>query len=151
MPNKDTEPGDTIIAHTLQANKTSVDDITSLPAHHAYVRVTSEGMRIPTFTMRLRHPQDGYSDMSKKVRSQCGYYTKTAEEIDKLMADEAYEEMLLAEEQSGSDEATFEDHRVSFEDIVSRTISRRELLRAVPERRDVGTPGITRTTSRRAV
>ena len=72
--------------------------------------------------------QDGYSDMSKKVRSLCGNYTKTAEEMDKPMADEAYEEMLLAEEQSGSDEATFEDHRVSFEDIVSSTMRQQGIV-----------------------
>ena len=102
----------------LGKERVSEDDITSLPAHHAYVRVTSEGLRIPTFTMRLRYPQQGDPQMAERVRELSVGYTKTADEVERLMKEEDF----LAKEAENERNATTEtnmENGVVFEDMLT--------------------------------
>ena len=70
----------------------SEDDITSLPAHHAYVRVTVDGKRIPAFSMSLRYPQTGNPERAEAIRKLSSSYTLSAKIVEEKMAKEDYEE-----------------------------------------------------------
>ena len=69
----------------------SEDDITSLPEHHAYVRATVEGKRIPAFSMSLRYPQTGDPERAAAIRELSGAYTQTAEAVEAMFVREDYE------------------------------------------------------------
>ena len=69
----------------------SGDDITSLPEHHAYVRATVEGKRIPAFSMNLRYPQTGDPERAAAIRELSGAYTQTAEAVEAMFVREDYE------------------------------------------------------------
>ena len=69
----------------------SEDDITSLPEHHAYVRATVEGKRIPAFSMNLRYPQTGDPERAAAIRELSGAYTQTAEAVEAMFVREDYE------------------------------------------------------------
>ena len=45
------------LADELGRQRVSVSDMISLPAHHAYVRMTTSTLTLPTFSMSLREPQ----------------------------------------------------------------------------------------------
>ena len=75
----------------------SEDDITSLPAHHAYVRATVEGKRIPAFSMSLRYPQTGDPARAAEIRELSSAYTLSAQVVEEKMAREDYEERAAKE------------------------------------------------------
>ena len=75
----------------------SEDDITSLPAHHAYVRATVEGKRIPAFSMSLRYPQTGDPAKAAEIRELSSAYTLSAQVVEEKMAREDYEERAAKE------------------------------------------------------
>ena len=76
----------------LDEDVVRVSDVMSLPPHHAFVRVTTSTASLPTFSMRLRYPQDGDAANAKLVRDLCENYTLSAAEVEEVMAREDYEE-----------------------------------------------------------
>ena len=64
------------------------DDVTSLPAHTAYVRATVGGKRLPVFSMKLRPPQMGDPARARAIRDLAGGYTRSADEVEKTLAEE---------------------------------------------------------------
>ena len=93
-------------------------DITSLPVHHCYVRVTVDGTRIPTFSMALRPPQEGDPLRAAAVRANSERYTLTAEEVEEIIADEAYESILEQEDRAATTSSNMEGG-ASFVDITA--------------------------------
>ena len=76
----------------LDEDVVRVSDVMSLPPHHAFVRVTTSTASLPTFSLRLRYPQDGDAANAKLVRDLCENYTLSAAEVEEMMAREDYEE-----------------------------------------------------------
>ena len=56
-------------------------DLTSLPTHHCYVRATVDGEKLPTFSMRLRPPEQGNAEVADAVRARAMTYTKARADI----------------------------------------------------------------------
>ena len=65
----------------LDRDRVSVEDIVSLPVHHAYVRATVGGERTPTFSMEVRKPDDGNPETAARIRAEAASYLLTEEEV----------------------------------------------------------------------
>ena len=102
----------------LGKERVSEDDITSLPAHQAYVRMTSDGLRIPTFTMGLRYPQQGDPLMAQRVRALSAGYTRSADEVELLMKEEAQMAQEAEAERNSTTETNMENG-VVFRDMLT--------------------------------
>ena len=66
----------------------SVEDIVSLPAGRALVKATVAGRRLPVFSMRLRHAQEGETAMARAVRALMDGYTGSVEEVEERLTAE---------------------------------------------------------------
>ena len=58
------------------------DDITSLPVHHCYVRATVGTERMPAFSMMVRKPEPGDTDIANRIRAAAEGYTVPARQVD---------------------------------------------------------------------
>ena len=58
------------------------DDITSLDVHHCYVRATVGTERMPAFSMMVRKPGDGDTDVADRIRAATEGYTVPAQQAD---------------------------------------------------------------------
>jgi hypothetical protein len=65
----------------LDRDQVNEADLTSLPAHHCYVRATVGGEKLPTFSMALRPPDAGDQAVAASVRRRSGDYTKPRQEV----------------------------------------------------------------------
>jgi hypothetical protein len=65
----------------LDRDQVSEADLTSLPAHHCYVRATVGGEKLPTFSMALRPPEPGDPQVAAMVRSRADLYTRPRQEV----------------------------------------------------------------------
>ena len=65
----------------LDRDRVSVEDVVSLPAHHAYVRATVGGERTPTFSMEVLKPDDGNPETAARIRAGAATYLLTEEEV----------------------------------------------------------------------
>ncbi len=65
----------------LGKDRVSEEDIVSLPVHHCYVRATVGKERLPTFSMKVRRPEDGNPEMAHNVRAAAASYVTSAKEI----------------------------------------------------------------------
>ncbi|MCY4639520.1 MAG: hypothetical protein OXC94_04165, partial [Chloroflexi bacterium] len=65
----------------LDRDRVSVEDVVSLPAHHAYVRATVGGERTPTFSMEVLKPDDGNPETAARIRAEAASYLLTEEEV----------------------------------------------------------------------
>ncbi len=64
-----------LLVEELGGNRVSVDDITSLPVHHCYVRATVGTERLPAFSMEVRRPERGDMDVAWRIREETENYT----------------------------------------------------------------------------
>ena len=53
----------------------SEEDIVSLDVHHCYVRATVGTERMPAFSMMVRKPEDGVSEIAQRIRAATSAYT----------------------------------------------------------------------------
>ncbi len=58
------------------------DDITSLDVHHCYVRATVGTERMPAFSMMVRKPEDGDTDVADRIRAATEGYTVSSQQAD---------------------------------------------------------------------
>ena len=58
------------------------DDVTSLDVHHCYVRATVGQERMPAFSMMVRKPEDGDTDVADRIRAATEGYTVPARQAD---------------------------------------------------------------------
>ena len=65
----------------LGKDRVTEDDITSLAVHHCYVRATVGTERLPAFSMEVRKPEDGDSDMADHIRAGTSTYVLGEDEI----------------------------------------------------------------------
>ena len=63
------------------------DDITSLDVHHCYVRATVGKERMPAFSMMVRKPEPGDSEIADRIRAATEGYTVAARQVDYQDAD----------------------------------------------------------------
>ena len=63
------------------------DDITSLDVHHCYVRATVGKERMPAFSMMVRKPEPGDSEIAERIRAATQGYTVAARQADYADAD----------------------------------------------------------------
>ena len=70
----------------LGRDRVSLEDIVSLPVHHAYVRATVNGERVPAFSMKVREPEEGDPDTAARIRAESVSYVVSP---DVLAAQEA--------------------------------------------------------------
>ena len=70
----------------LGRDRVSLEDIVSLPVHHAYVRATVNGERVPAFSIRVREPEKGDPDTAARIRAGSASYVVSP---DVLAAQEA--------------------------------------------------------------
>ena len=71
----------------LGKERVTEDDITSLPVHHCYVRATVGTERMPAFSMEVRKPEPGDSDMADHIRAGASSYVLGADEIESQQAE----------------------------------------------------------------
>ena len=76
------------LADELGRQRVSVSDMISLPAHHAYVRMTTSTLTLPTFSMSLREPQERNESWGRGHRARCSEYTNSADEIEAKLGDD---------------------------------------------------------------
>ncbi len=65
----------------LGKDRVSEEDIVSQPVHHCYVRATVGKERLPTFSMKVRRPEDGNPETAQSVRAAAASYVTSAKEI----------------------------------------------------------------------
>ena len=71
----------------LGKDRVSEDDVTSLPVHHCYVRATVGKDRLPAFSMQVRPPEPGDSDVADRIRTAASRYTSSAQVVPARQAD----------------------------------------------------------------
>ena len=76
------------LADELGRQRVSVSDMISLPAHHAYVRMTTSTLTLPTFSMSLREPQERNESWGRGHRARCSEYTNRFDEIEAQFRDD---------------------------------------------------------------
>ncbi|MYE39173.1 MAG: hypothetical protein F4X27_02955 [Chloroflexi bacterium] len=93
----------------LGKERVSEDDIVSLDVHHCYVRATVGTERMPAFSMMVRKPEDGDSEIADRIRAATSAYTLPADGLAALTEGDADGERkvneyrrMLAEMQGGS-------------------------------------------------
>ena len=77
----------------LGSEKITIDDITSLPVHHCYVRATSDGQRMPAFSMQVRRPTTGHPGIAEAIRRGNEKYTLTVEDAKEIVESAMYEKV----------------------------------------------------------
>ncbi len=65
----------------LGSDRVNVDDITSLPVHHCYVRATIGTERVPAFSMEVRKPEQGDVEVADRIREETINYTTPHESL----------------------------------------------------------------------
>ena len=65
----------------LGKERVSEEDIVSLPVHHAYVRATTGGERMSTFSMAVRKPDDGDPERAERIRADAAAYVTPAADL----------------------------------------------------------------------
>ncbi len=65
----------------LGKERVSEEDIVSLPVHHAYVRATTGGERMPAFSMAVRKPEDGNPERAERIRADAAAYVTPAGDL----------------------------------------------------------------------
>ncbi len=65
----------------LDRERVSVEDVVSLPVHHAYVRATVGAERTPAFSMEVLKPDEGNPDTAQRIRDEAASYLLSEEEI----------------------------------------------------------------------
>ena len=65
----------------LDRERVSVEDVVSLPVHHAYVRATVGSERTPAFSMEVLKPDEGSPETAERIREEASAYLLTEEEI----------------------------------------------------------------------
>ncbi len=71
----------------LDRDRITEEDIVSLPVHHAYVRATVGGERMPAFSMEVLKPEDGNPLTAERVRDGAAGYLTTARDLDAAEAE----------------------------------------------------------------
>ncbi len=66
----------------LGKDRVSEDDVTSLDVHHCYVRATVGAERMPAFSMMVRKPEQGSSEIAERIRAAAEGYTVPARQGD---------------------------------------------------------------------
>ena len=91
----------------LDRERLDEEDLVSLPTYHCYVRATVDGLRQPTYSLRVREPEKGSPAAEERVRALAETYTTTAEviasqdpEVEK-MAQEFRDQLERDEQQEG--------------------------------------------------
>ena len=65
----------------LDRDRVGEEDLVSLPVHHCYVRATTGGQRLPTFTLAVRKPGDGDPQRAERIRDMAWAHTTPADTI----------------------------------------------------------------------
>ena len=65
----------------LGKERVTEDDITSLPVHQCYVRATVGTERMDAFSMKVRKPEPGDSDVAGRIRTEAESYLTTASDM----------------------------------------------------------------------
>ena len=65
----------------LDRDRISEEDIVSLPVHHCYVRATVGSERMPTFSMKVRKPEEGDRSVAARIRADASSYVVTERDI----------------------------------------------------------------------
>ena len=78
----------------LDRERVDEEDLVSLPVHQCYVRATVDGERRPTYSMRVRKPEEGDPASEERVRAGTVDYTTSA---DTIASQEAEAERLVKE------------------------------------------------------
>ena len=65
----------------LGKERVTEEDIVSLPVHHAYVRATTGGERMPAFSMAVRKPDDGDPETAERIRADAAAYVTPAADL----------------------------------------------------------------------
>ncbi len=65
----------------LGKERVTEEDIVSLPVHHAYVRATTGGERMSTFSMAVRKPEGGNPDAADRIRADASAYLMPAADL----------------------------------------------------------------------
>ena len=90
----------------LGKDRVSEDDITSLPVHQCYVRATVGTERLPAYSMMVRKPEPGDTDVADAVRNAARGYTTSAGQLAASNADGEQKvseyRRLLAERQNAN-------------------------------------------------
>jgi len=71
----------------LDRDRITEEDIVSLPVHHAYVRATVGGERMPAFSMEVLKPEDGDLLTAERVRDDAAGYLTAARDLDAAEAE----------------------------------------------------------------
>ncbi|MCY4639403.1 MAG: type IV secretory system conjugative DNA transfer family protein, partial [Chloroflexi bacterium] len=71
----------------LDRDRITEEDIVSLPVHHAYVRATVGGERMPAFSMEVLKPEDGNPLTAERVRDDAAGYLTAARDLDAAEAE----------------------------------------------------------------
>ena len=89
----------------LDRGRVDEEDLVSLPVHHCYVRATTGGQRLPTFTLAVRKPGDGDPQMAQRIKDLAWAYTTPADALASLdaEAEERVREFREKLEDSGDD------------------------------------------------
>ena len=89
----------------LDRGRVDEEDLVSLPVHHCYVRATTGGQRLPTFTLAVRKPGDGDPQMAQRIKDLAWAYTTPADALASLdaEAEERVREFRENLEDSGDD------------------------------------------------
>ena len=78
----------------LGKDRVTEEDITSLSVHQCYVRATVGEERMPAFSMKVRKPDEGDSEIAARIREAASSYTTAKKEI---ATREAESEVLVEE------------------------------------------------------
>ena len=89
----------------LDRGRVDEEDLVSLPVHHCYVRATTGGQRLPTFTLAVRKPGDGDPQIAQRIKDLAWAYTTPADALASLdaEAEERVREFRENLEDSGDD------------------------------------------------
>ena len=98
------------------------DDVTSLDVHHCYVRATVGTERMPAFSMMVRKPEPGDSEIADRIRAAAEGYTVAARQVDYGDADghSKVEEYRQGVEDLKSDDGQQEEEKPEPEQGTSR-------------------------------
>ena len=81
----------------LGKDRVSEDDVVSLDVHHCYVRATVGTERLPAFSMMVRKPDDGNSEVAERIRAATAAYTRAVGGLSGLTAADIQGEEKISE------------------------------------------------------
>ena len=84
------------LVYELRSDMISSDDITSLPPHNCYVRMTANNERLPPFSMQLNAPATGDREIAAGIRQDARSYTLTAAEAERRLSDKIIRDVAAA-------------------------------------------------------